>query len=69
MRLILNFINHLLKISGYSEVSAEDENKWMVSDSSDSGFYIIKGDELIEILREESVEEDDEKCLPAMKPR
>lgn len=54
------FTNILLKIPGCSEVSAADVGEWMVCDSSDPGFQILNDDELIESVREESVEEEDD---------
>lgn len=55
-----NFRNNLLKISKRSEVITEDIGEWMECDSSDSGFQILRGQELIESEREESVEEEDD---------
>lgn len=52
--------NILLEIPGCSEVSAEDVGEWMLCDSSDPGFQILNDDELIESVREESVEEEDD---------
>ena len=54
------FRNILLKIPGYSEVSAGDIGEWMVCDSSDPGYQILNNDELIESVREESVGEEDD---------
>ncbi|KAF5301615.1 hypothetical protein FQA39_LY10662 [Lamprigera yunnana] len=42
-----------------TEVSAEDIGEWMVCDSADPGFQCLNDDELIESVREESVEEED----------
>ena len=53
------FRNIILKIPGCSEVSAEDIGEWMVCDSSDPVFQILNDDELIESVREEIVEEED----------
>lgn len=52
--------NILLKIPGCSEVSAQDVGEWVMCDSSDPGYQILSDDELIENVREESVEEEDD---------
>ncbi|KAK9709699.1 hypothetical protein QE152_g26461 [Popillia japonica] len=40
------------------EVSIEDVEEWMVCDLSHTGFLILSDEELIESVREESVEEE-----------
>lgn len=51
----------ILNIPGCSEVSKEDVDQWLESDSSDPGFQILNDDELVDsVTKTESVEEEDD---------
>lgn len=52
-----------MKIPECSEISPEDIGEWIVCDSSNPLFQILDDEELIESVREESVEEEDDLLL------
>ncbi|KAL4709405.1 hypothetical protein ACJJTC_001201 [Scirpophaga incertulas] len=48
----------IVKIPGYTEVSAEDVGEWMACDTSDPGFRILNDDEIVRKDVEVEVEEE-----------
>ncbi|KAJ8878917.1 hypothetical protein PR048_019520 [Dryococelus australis] len=50
----------LLKTPGCSECSAEDVGEWLACDSSDPGFQIFCDNELIQSMREETDDQEDD---------